>query len=134
MESRFGYNFSNVRIHSDASAAEQARTIGARAFTSGQDIVFDRVITALTLIDATRMLGQDDDGGLWQVEPNDGTSFGWALNVTQVVRSPRRGYVAYLCDRGGWQNLWLACAGIPTRHWPSDSASAPERKRRRWLP
>ena len=40
MDSHFGYNFSNVRIHSDARAAAQAQAIGARAFTSGQDIVF----------------------------------------------------------------------------------------------
>lgn len=36
----FGYDFSQVRVHSDARAAETARRLGARAFTVGQDIVF----------------------------------------------------------------------------------------------
>ena len=40
MERRFGHNFERVRIHDGASAAESARTVGARAFTSGSDIVF----------------------------------------------------------------------------------------------
>ncbi len=40
MESRFGYNFNNVRIHSDNQAAEAAQSINARAFTKGNNIVF----------------------------------------------------------------------------------------------
>jgi hypothetical protein len=39
-EPRFGHNFRNVRIHTDASAAELARAVRAKAFTFGQDIVF----------------------------------------------------------------------------------------------
>lgn len=40
MESRFGQDFSGVRIHDDASAAESARAVNARAYTVGQDIAF----------------------------------------------------------------------------------------------
>jgi hypothetical protein len=40
MEPRFGHDFSRVRIHSDAKAAESARAFGARAFTVGTDIAF----------------------------------------------------------------------------------------------
>lgn len=39
-EPRFGQNFSQVRIHTDAKAADTAKTVNARAFTLGQDIVF----------------------------------------------------------------------------------------------
>jgi hypothetical protein len=39
-ESRFGYDFSQVRIHTDTQAAQAAQGINARALTSGQDIVF----------------------------------------------------------------------------------------------
>jgi hypothetical protein len=39
-EPRFGHNFSNVRVHTDARAAESARTVNALAYTVGQDIVF----------------------------------------------------------------------------------------------
>jgi len=40
MESRFGRDFSHVRVHTDAKAAESARAVNARAYTVGQDIVF----------------------------------------------------------------------------------------------
>ena len=39
-EPRFGWDFSQVRVHTDAKAAESARTLGARAYTLGADIVF----------------------------------------------------------------------------------------------
>lgn len=39
-EPRFGQDFSQVRVHADAGAAEAASAISARAFTTGKDIVF----------------------------------------------------------------------------------------------
>ena len=39
-ESRFGHDFSKVRIHTDQRASEGASAINARAFTSGSHIVF----------------------------------------------------------------------------------------------
>jgi hypothetical protein len=41
-EPRFHRDFSNVRIHRDGSAQDSAAAIGARAFTSGDHIVFGR--------------------------------------------------------------------------------------------
>lgn len=41
IEQRFGYDFSNVRVHSDAVAGQSARDVNARAYTVGSDIVFD---------------------------------------------------------------------------------------------
>ncbi|WP_197733014.1 DUF4157 domain-containing protein [Paraburkholderia pallida] len=40
MEPRFGHDFSRVRIHTDERAAQASRSIGARAFTAGHQIVF----------------------------------------------------------------------------------------------
>ena len=40
MESRFGHDFGDVRIHTGVAAAESARSIGAIAYTVGSDIVF----------------------------------------------------------------------------------------------
>jgi len=40
METRFGHDFSGVRVHSDSAAAESARAVGARAFASGRHVVF----------------------------------------------------------------------------------------------
>lgn len=41
MESRFGHDFSGVRIHDNARAAASARAIDAQAYTVGSNIVFD---------------------------------------------------------------------------------------------
>jgi len=40
METRLGRDFSRVRVHSDATAAQSARTINAEAYTAGHNIVF----------------------------------------------------------------------------------------------
>ncbi len=40
MEPRFGRDFGDVRLHTDAGAAESARAVNARAYTVGQDIAF----------------------------------------------------------------------------------------------
>ncbi len=40
MEPRFGHDFSGVRVHTDAHAAQSARTVDALAYTIGQDVVF----------------------------------------------------------------------------------------------
>jgi hypothetical protein len=42
VEPRFGHDFSRVRVHTDARAAESARAVDALAYTVGRDIVFDR--------------------------------------------------------------------------------------------
>lgn len=39
-EPRFGHDFSRVRVHTDAQAAESARLVSALAYTVGKDIVF----------------------------------------------------------------------------------------------
>lgn len=40
MESRFGQDFSQVRVHTDAKAAKSAQAVNAIAYTVGQNIVF----------------------------------------------------------------------------------------------
>ena len=40
MESRFGHDFSHVRVHTDAKAAESAQSVNALAYTVGRDVVF----------------------------------------------------------------------------------------------
>jgi hypothetical protein len=39
MEPRFGHDFSRVRVHSDAKAAESAEAVNARAYTVGSHVV-----------------------------------------------------------------------------------------------
>jgi hypothetical protein len=42
MESRFGYDFSEVRIHTDERAAKSAEALNALSYTSGHHIIFGR--------------------------------------------------------------------------------------------
>lgn len=42
MEERLGHDFSRVRIHTDARAAESASAVSARAYAVGEDIVWGR--------------------------------------------------------------------------------------------
>jgi hypothetical protein len=39
-ETRFGHDFSAVRVHTDARAAESARAVNAHAYTLGHNLVF----------------------------------------------------------------------------------------------
>ena len=40
-EPRFGHDFSKVRVHTDARAAESAKAVNALAYTVGRNVVFD---------------------------------------------------------------------------------------------
>ncbi|MGB7926301.1 MAG: DUF4157 domain-containing protein, partial [Pyrinomonadaceae bacterium] len=40
-EPRFGHDLSTVRVHTDAAAAESARSVNALAYAVGHDVVFD---------------------------------------------------------------------------------------------
>jgi hypothetical protein len=40
MESRFGQDFSDVRVHTDAQASASAEAVGANAYTVGNEMVF----------------------------------------------------------------------------------------------
>lgn len=40
MEARLGADFSDVRVHTDSSASDSARAVGAHAYTVGTDLVF----------------------------------------------------------------------------------------------
>jgi hypothetical protein len=40
IEPRFGHDFSNVRVHTDARAAKSAQAVNAQAYTVGRDVVF----------------------------------------------------------------------------------------------
>ena len=40
-EPRFGYDFGNVKVHTDSVAAKSAQSVNALAFTSGNNIIFN---------------------------------------------------------------------------------------------
>jgi hypothetical protein len=58
-ESRFGYDFSQVRIHADSRAGETAKTIQAKAFTVGSDIAFAPGQYSPQTIEGRRLLAHE---------------------------------------------------------------------------
>jgi hypothetical protein len=59
MEPRFGYDFSQVRVHSDAGAARSARAIAANAYTVGHHIVFAAGRYDAGSVDGGRLLAHE---------------------------------------------------------------------------
>jgi len=59
MEPRFGQDFSRVRVHTDAKAAESARAVDALAYTVGRDVVFGEGLYAPGKASGRRLLAHE---------------------------------------------------------------------------
>lgn len=59
MESGFGFDFGNVRIHADKRAAESALSINALAYTIGQDIVFGADQYQPAIVEGRKLLAHE---------------------------------------------------------------------------
>jgi len=59
MESRFGEDFADVRIHTDGQASESARSVQANAYTVGTDVVFQGDNYAPGTDEGQRMLAHE---------------------------------------------------------------------------
>lgn len=107
-EPRFGYDFSHVKIHTNAHAAELARAVHARAFTVGRDVVLGtreyapETVTGRRLLahELTHVIQQSNGGELLQkAEVDDNPAFCF----------PKDGRPA-LQDVGAVINGWIAKA------------------------
>jgi uncharacterized protein DUF4157 len=58
-EHRFGYDFSTVRIHTNANAVNSVRAVGARAFTVGNDIMLPPNEYAPNTLEGKRLLAHE---------------------------------------------------------------------------
>src|SRR5665213_237035 len=58
-EPRFGYDFSNVKVHTNSLAAKSAQSINALAYTSGNSIVFNEGQYAPDTDSGKRLLGHE---------------------------------------------------------------------------
>lgn len=76
MESRFGYDFSQVRIHTDAKAAESARTLNAMAYTFGRDVIFGPGRYSPMTSSGARLLAHELTHTIQQTGENVGTVVG----------------------------------------------------------
>ena len=59
MEPRFGHDFSSVRVHTDARAAESARAVNALAYTVGRNVVFGKEQYAPGMSTGKRLLAHE---------------------------------------------------------------------------
>ncbi|MCK5012997.1 MAG: DUF4157 domain-containing protein [Candidatus Omnitrophica bacterium] len=58
-EPRFGVDFDDVHVHSDARAARVARSVNARTFTLGRDVVFGAGQYAPGMSEGRRLLAHE---------------------------------------------------------------------------
>jgi len=59
MDSRFGYSFDRVRVHTDSQAVESAKMLNAQAYTVGYHIVFSSGAYSPTTASGVRLLAHE---------------------------------------------------------------------------
>ena len=87
-EPRFGQDFSKVRLHTNTSAAQAARSVNARAFTMGQDVVLGEGEYSPGTSEGKRLLAHE----LTHVVQQNGSE----SNEIQRDELPRLGPVGYV--------------------------------------
>ncbi len=104
MESRMGHDFSDVRVHTDATADHSARSVSAHAYTVGSNIVFQRgaydpgspagrTLLAHELTHVVQQRSGPVDGtptgnGVRVSDPSDRFEQAAAANAEQVMSQP----------------------------------------------
>jgi hypothetical protein len=86
MESRFGHDFSGVRIHTDEKAAASARALNASAYAVGREIVFGEGRYAPESSEGRRLLAHE----LTHVVQQRGTEAGGPLHLDAADSSYER--------------------------------------------
>jgi hypothetical protein len=71
MEQKFGFDFSNVRIHSDERATRSARSINALAYTIGNEIVFGEAQYRPFTFEGKRLLAHELTHVVQQTSPKN---------------------------------------------------------------
>jgi hypothetical protein len=83
MESRLGADFSDVRVHTDATASESARSVQAHAYTVGSDVVFQSGKYAPESDSGKRMLAHELTHVVQQRSgPVDGTPAAGGIKIS----------------------------------------------------
>ncbi|MFJ9577235.1 DUF4157 domain-containing protein [Streptomyces sp. NPDC101191] len=98
MESRLGADFSDVRVHTGATAQRSAAEIGARAYTSGSNVVIgsggaDKHTLAHELTHVVQqrsgpVSGTDNGAGLALSDPSDAFERAAEANARRVMAGP----------------------------------------------
>ena len=105
MESRFGYDFSTVRIHSDLSAARTAKALNALAYTTGNDVTFGEGQYSPNTVKGRRLLAHELTHIIQQ-----GTKVKFDEGVIQRQSSPKANPYAGSDKEEAWQQGYKDCA------------------------
>jgi hypothetical protein len=116
MESRFGHDFGDVRVHTDGAADSSARSVNAHAYTVGSNIVFQRdrydpssdsgrhmLAHELTHVVQQRsgpVDGSDAGGGIRVSDPSDRFEREAVSNADHVMSQPAAGADVQRCADG----------------------------------
>lgn len=83
MEASFGQDFSDVRVHSGGQAAESARSVQAKAYTVGNDIVLGEGSPSISSSEGQRTLAHELTHVVQQRSgPVEGTPTGDGLSIS----------------------------------------------------
>lgn len=83
MESRFGHDFGDVRVHTDGAAQDSARSVNAHAYTVGSNIVFQRDMYDPSSDTGKHMIAHELTHVVQQRSgPVDGTDAGGGVKVS----------------------------------------------------
>jgi hypothetical protein len=83
MENHFGFDFSNVRVHTDDRAAESARAVNANAYTAGNHIAFARNKYATSTSAGSNLLAHELTHVIQQASgPVPGTTVADGLSIS----------------------------------------------------
>jgi len=90
MEQRFGHDFSRVRVHTDAAAAQSARDMNAAAYTVGSNIVFGAGQFATGASTGRRLLAHELTHVMQQTGParNHGGQGGSERGLVSAGKNP----------------------------------------------
>jgi hypothetical protein len=104
MEARLGHDFGDVRVHTDTTAHESAKSVNAHAYTVGSNVVFQRdaydpssqagkttLAHELTHVVQQRegaVDGTDAPGGIRVSDPSDRFERAAAANADRVMATP----------------------------------------------
>ena len=129
-EPRFGQDFSKVRVHNNSNANQLARSINARAFTRGSDIVFGGGEYSPGSQGGKRLLGhelthvvQQNQGRVQAISPMKGTSMDTIQRVIDPISAAGLGIAVFglvsgLVPYGNGGLRWHRNIGKAIHSWP----------------
>jgi hypothetical protein len=111
-EPRFGYDLSDVRIHTDDRANELARSLNAKAYTVGQDIVFQSGAYAPGTSKGKHLLAHELTHVVQQGQPAATEMIQRQVDIWETVKSFGRGLADIPEDLARGSRRWLESINV----------------------